>query len=90
MSPGACRSSAAPSPGLPSRKWLWPVPSRARFLEGRAEVAGDGQRLGVVIAGPVPGSGLGQQLPNVVTHGAAEGIPPPAKDPAGLVSQMAS
>jgi len=62
----------------------------ARFLEGRAEVAGDGQRLGVVIAGPVPGSGLGQQLPNVVTHGAAEGIPPPAKDPAGLVSQMAS
>jgi hypothetical protein len=53
----------------------------ARFLEGHAEVAGDGQRLGVVIAGLVAGRGLGQQIPEVVQClGLAEPLTAVAED----------
>jgi hypothetical protein len=48
----AWRKNAMAWSKWPSRRWLRPVPSSARLFQRRADLAGDGQRLAVVVAGP--------------------------------------
>ena len=58
----------------------------ACFLQGIADVAGDGERLGVVVAGLLAGRGSGQQFAEVVQRlGLAEPVAEMAEQRQGLL-----